>query len=122
MGYVYVDVLIRGIKASRSVKMLVDTGATYMVVDEGLARELGLIELPYSVGMTLADKRRISARLYVGEVELKGRRGPTLMAAFDVPVPLLGLYALESLGLKPNPQSGEVEVIGPEGGYLLPVQ
>jgi predicted aspartyl protease len=90
-----------------------------MVVDEGLARELGLTELPCLVEITLADKRRVTPRLFVGEVELKGRRGPTFVAASNVPVPLLGLFALESLGLKPNPQAGEVEVIGPEGGYLL---
>jgi hypothetical protein len=33
--------------------------------------------------------------------------------------PILGIYALETLGLKPNPVTGKLEVIGPEGGYLL---
>jgi predicted aspartyl protease len=33
--------------------------------------------------------------------------------------PILGTYALETLGLKPNPVTGKLEVIGPEGGYLL---
>jgi predicted aspartyl protease len=32
---------------------------------------------------------------------------------------ILGIYALETLGLKPNPVTGKLEVIGPEGGYLL---
>ncbi len=29
------------------------------------------------------------------------------------------IFALVPLGLKPDPMSGRLEVIGPEGGYLL---
>jgi len=36
-----------------------------------------------------------------------------------VPTPILGAYALETLGLKPNSVTGKLEVVGPEGGYLL---
>lgn len=52
-------------------------------------------------------------------VEAEGRRGPVFVAELHVPSPLLGVFALESLGLKPNPVPGKLEVIGPEGGYLL---
>jgi hypothetical protein len=45
--------------------------------------------------------------------------GPAFVAELDVPTPILGTYALETLGLKPNPVTGKLEVIGPEGGYLL---
>jgi len=41
------------------------------------------------------------------------------VAELDAPVPLLGVYALETLGLKPDPLTGRLEVVGPEGGYLL---
>lgn len=41
------------------------------------------------------------------------------MAELDVPTPIMGVYALETLGLKPNPLTGRLEIIGPEGGYLL---
>ena len=41
------------------------------------------------------------------------------MAELDVPTPIMGVYALEALGLKPNPLTGQLEVVGPEGGYLL---
>ncbi len=74
---------------------------------------------PYEAELTLADKRKVKAKLYIGEAEAKGRRGPILIAEFDVPMPLLGVFALETLGLKPNPLTGELEVVGPEGGYLL---
>jgi predicted aspartyl protease len=119
MGYVYIDVVVRGSKASKSVKMLVDTGATYAVLDAKLVEELGLTKLPYDVEPTLANGSKVKARLHVGEVEVKGRRGPAFIAALSTPIPLLGVNALETLGLKPNPQTGDLEIIGPEGGYLL---
>ena len=57
---------------------------------------------------TLADKR---------EVEVKGRKGQAFVAELEML--LLGVYALETLGFKVNPRTGEIEEISPEGGYLL---
>ena len=68
---------------------------------------------------TLADKRKVKAKLYLAEAEAEGRKGPVFVAGLDVPTPILGTYALETLGLKPNPVTGKLEVVGPEGGYLL---
>jgi len=102
-----------------SVRALVDTGSAYLVLTPDLVSQLGLHETPYDVELTLADRRKVKTRLYLAEVEVKDRRGPAFVAAVDVPSPLLGIYALETLGLKPNPATGEIEVIGPEGGYLL---
>jgi predicted aspartyl protease len=52
----------------------------------------------------------------LAEAEAEGRRGPAFVAELDVPTPILGIYALETLGLKPNPVTGKLEFIGPEGG------
>jgi predicted aspartyl protease len=117
MGFTYVNVTVRGMKASRDVRMLVDTGSTYIVLDPETIKELGLLETPYTVD--LADGRRIRARLFLAEVEVKGRRGPAFVAELNVPTPLLGVHALETLGFKANPRAGEMEEISPEGGYLL---
>jgi len=119
VSFVYVDVVVRGNKSSKNVRMFVDTGSTYIVLRPDLIRELGLYETPYAVEVTLADGRRVKTRLFLAEVEVKGRRGPTLVAELDTPIPLLGVYALETLGFKVNPRTGEVEEISPEGGYLL---
>jgi len=56
----------------------------------------------------------------LAEVEAEGRRGPAFVAELDVPTPIMGVYALETLGLKPNHLKGQLEVIGPEGGLLQP--
>jgi len=119
MGFVYVDVMIHGVKSSRAIRMLVDTGSTYVVLSPNIIRELGLHETPYSVNLTLADRRGVKAKLYLAEVEVGGRRGPVLVAELDTPTPLLGVHALETLGLKVNPRTGELEEVSPEGGYLL---
>ena len=118
MGYVYVDLVVKG-RVSKLVRALVDTGSVYIVLDPKTVPELGLFETPFEVELTLADKRRVRSKLYLAEVEVEGRRGPALVAELDVPTPLLGVYALETLGLKPDPLTGRLEVIGPEGGYLL---
>jgi len=116
MGFVYVDVKVCGLRSSRTIRMLVDTGSTYIVLSPDIVREFGLLETPYNV--ELADGRKAS-RLYLAEVEARGRRGPALIAELDAPTPLLGVYALETLGFKANPRTGELEEISPEGGYLL---
>ncbi|WP_243666326.1 aspartyl protease family protein [Vulcanisaeta sp. JCM 16159] len=115
MDHVYVDVTIKGQASSRTLKMLVDTGSTYIVLDPDTAKELGLIETPYTVELTMANGTRERARVYIGEAEAKGRRGPVIIAALRTPTPLLSMYALESLGFKVNPRTGELEKIGPEG-------
>lgn len=119
MGFVYVDVIVHGLKASKRVKMLVDTGSTYIVLSPSLVSELGLYETPYSVELTLADGRKVRAKLYLAEVEVEGRKGPAFVAELETPTPLLGVYALETLGFKVNPRTGKLEEISPEGGYLL---
>ena len=119
MGFVYIDAVVRGSRSSKRVRMLVDTGSTYIVLRPEIVRELGLYETPYTVDLTLADRRRVKARLYLAEVEVKGRRGPVLVAELNTPTPLLGVYALETLGFRVNPRTGELKEISPEGGYLL---
>ena len=119
MGFAYVRVTVHGRKGSKEFRMLADTGSTYTVLSPESVSELGLLETPYSVELTLADKRRIRAALFLAEVEVAGRRGPVLVAQVDTPTPLLGVYALETLGFKVNPKTGELGEISPEGGYLL---
>lgn len=119
MGFVYVDVTVHGRRTAKTIRMLVDIGSTCIVLGPKLIRELGLVETPYSVELTLASGGRVRARLYLAEVEVKGRRGPAFVAELDAPTPLLGIYALETLGFKVNPRTGELEEISPEGGYLL---
>ena len=69
--------------------------------------------------LTLADKRGVEVSVFLAEVEVKGRKGPAFVAELETPKSLLGVYALETLGFKVNPRTGEIEEISPERGYLL---
>ena len=118
MGYVYLDIVVRG-RSSKKIKTLVDTGSAYIVLAPETISELELLQTPFEVELVLADKRKVKSKLYLAEVEVSSRRGPAFVAELDVSVPLLGVHALETLGLKPDPNTGRVEITGPEGGYLL---
>ena len=63
VGYVYIDIIIRG-KREKKVKALVDTSASYVILNSQTIKELELSPTPYEVMLTLADKRRVKARLY----------------------------------------------------------
>ena len=120
VGYVYCKIKVRG-EREKEINALVDTGASYIVLDKKTIEEIKLTPTQYEVELTLADKRRVRTKLYLAEVEAEGRRGPVFVAELEVPTPLLGIFALETLGLKPNPTTGKLEIIGPEGGYLLKI-
>ena len=51
---------------------------------------------------TLADKREVEVSVFLAEVEVKGRKGLAFVAELETPKPLLGVYALETLGFKVN--------------------
>ncbi|MFZ8788878.1 MAG: aspartyl protease family protein, partial [Acidilobaceae archaeon] len=76
MGIVYVNVTLRGLRGSRTLRMLVDTGSTYIVVEPEVVGELGFIGTPYTARLVLAGGRVVDANVYVGEAEVRGRRGP----------------------------------------------
>ena len=52
MGFAYIDIVVHGLRTSRSAKMLVDTGSTYIVLDPGTIEEPGLVEAPHNVRLT----------------------------------------------------------------------
>ena len=74
-----------------------DTSSNIVLSPE---EDLGL----YMRRLTLADK---------SEIEVKGRKGHAFVAELEIP--LLGVYALETLGFKVNPRTGEIEEISHRG-------
>jgi predicted aspartyl protease len=84
-------------------------------LDQKTIEELGLVETPYAVDLVLADGRRVRAKLFLAEVEVKGRRGPAFVVELSMPTSLLGAHALETLGFRVNSRTGELEDI-PKAG------
>ena len=102
MGHIYQKVRLRGEKTITA-RMLVDTGATYSVIPPRLARTLGIKRPRRSVRVTLADGRRVRLGADVAVVKIDGREAPTTVLVGDVDEPILGVEALEALGLVVDP-------------------
>ncbi len=120
MGYVNVKGTIGSPKrtATRDIEFLVDTGAFHTAIPKALAETLQL-EAAGEIAITLADRREIKAPISLAYIRLLDRESILPVIIFDVPKPLLGVTALEGLGLKVNPVSGSLEYSRPFGAALL---
>jgi len=101
--------------------MLVDTGATYSVIPPRLARALGIKRPRRSVRVRLADGRRIRLGADLAIVQIDGREAPTTILVGKVDEPILGVEALEALGLVVDPRKKRLSPSRPYavrlGGY-----
>jgi predicted aspartyl protease len=108
MGHIYERVKLTGEK-SVTVDMFVDTGATYSMISEVLASEIGVSRAPRrgklgALTITLADGRR--KRFAAGTVffTVAGREAASTVAIGDFEEPILGVETLEVLGLAVDPR------------------
>ena len=102
MGHIYQKVRLQGEKTA-TVRMLVDTGATFSVIPPSLARALGIRRPRRSVSVRLADGRRVRLGADLAIIKIDGREAPTTILVGKVDEPILGVEALEALGLVVDP-------------------
>ncbi len=93
-------------------EFLVDTGSFYSAISPDSGKELGLAPVVMAQVM-MADSRIVDTEVTLAYLSLLGRQGVIPVEVIDVPVPLLGVSALETLGMKVNPVSGELEIVRP---------
>ena len=93
LGHVYVQAGLRGPKKAKKVKMLVETGATYLMIPPRLADELGAIKLPGKIPTSYANGEREELEATAVVIELEGRVGGAIA--------LIGGAEEPSWGLKP---------------------
>ena len=105
MGHVFQDVELRARKTAK-VRMLVDTGATYSVISDQLARALGIKRLRRSVAITLADGRKVRLDAGTAIFRVGGREAPATILIGKVAEPVLGVETLEGLGLTVDSRRG----------------
>jgi predicted aspartyl protease len=89
-------------------EFLVDRGAFYTYLPQGKCDELG-IDLIIPHRARTADNRPIEVRLGIALLETDGRSAGVIVTEMDVPLPLLGVSALEALGFKVDPVEGRLE-------------
>src|SRR5215468_11705066 len=110
MGHVHIEAVVTGNTASRPVRFLVDTGATYTMLPETLGQDVGIALLDRPLTFTLANGTEITAQVGTISLELAGRCAATTAAVLPGDIePLLGVEALEALGLRVDPQTGTLE-------------
>jgi clan AA aspartic protease len=108
MGHVYKEVSLSWIEG-RKVKALVDTGSTYIILPPELALEIGMPKSPKPVKVRLANGEEVEVEVGTVIVNIDGREAPATALILAGAEPLLGVEALEALGLKVNPETGELE-------------
>jgi predicted aspartyl protease len=94
------------------VEFVVDTGSFYTAIDSELRDRLGLRE-GTPMRKQLADGSVVPAELTSAYLKIDGREGGVPVEVAPVPVSLLGVSALEALGMKVNPVTQELEVVHP---------
>ena len=102
----------RTAEALVEVEFPVDTGGFWTAIPPRLRQQLGLI--PGAPALTqLADSSIVDVELTWAYLRMNGREGQVPVEIIEVPEPMLGVTALETLGMKVNPVSGDLEVIWP---------
>ena len=100
------------------VVFLVDSGAFYTILPLEVVQNLG-IETTLSGPVMLADRRVVQIALGMAYLRVLDREGGVPIGVMEVPEPLLGITALEALGLKVNPVEGTLEPARPYGPAAL---
>lgn len=120
VGHVYVDVTLRGASGEIVLRgVLVDTGATYTVLERDVLEGVGAWPIPHKLSLELGGGRAVEADVYAVILCVEGRCAPTLAASFRGARNVLGVRTLEDLGLRVDPASGRLEPVRPAGVALL---
>lgn len=91
-------------KRTATVEMLVHTGATLSVIPPSVARALGIRRPRRSVKVRVADGRLLRLGADVAILRIDGREAPATILVGKVDEPILGVEALEALGLVVDPR------------------
>jgi clan AA aspartic protease len=103
VGHVSVKAEIEA-RRRATVEFLVDTGATHTIIPPELATEIGAPTLPRRFTVHLADGRQRRLQACSLGLTVASRSAPIIALLLPGGQPLLGVEALEALGLKVNPR------------------
>lgn len=116
MGHLHADVIVRGSKAALELKnVLIDTGATYTVLPEEILEKVGAWGPMGEVEVELGNGQKIGAKAYGVAIKIRGVEAPAISIAFKGAKTVVGVETLESIGLRLDPTTGELEFTRPKG-------
>lgn len=103
MGEVHAKIVLKGPAGAKSMRLLVDTGSTYSWVRAETLRTLGVRPLARDSFETI-ENRDVTRRIGEAVVECEGDARTTVVVfARPGDGEVLGLHALEGLGLEVDP-------------------
>ena len=103
VGLTHVDAVVRGPKGETTVRLLVDSGAGYTLLPDGVWQALGLEPRRQEL-FSLADGTQIERPMSHCEIRLPEGEGPTpVILGQPGDAGLLGVVTLEEFGLVFNP-------------------
>jgi len=111
MGHTHTKVRLYSLNLSahEDVELLVDTGSTYTWVFKEILERLG-IKSERERDFRTIESKFIRRAIGMGVVECMGERAPTVLVfAEDKDVKVLGVHALEGLGLEVDPTTKELK-------------
>lgn len=111
MGHIYVKVriLTLDLLSSEEVELMVDSGSTYTWVSKEVLERLGIKREREREFRTI-EGRLPKRDIGMGIIELMGERAPTILVfAEEEDAKVLGVHALEGLGLEFNPVTRELK-------------
>lgn len=112
MGMTHVTVIVRNpAKPAKTWEglFLVDTGAVDSLVPGKFLRQIGLVPRAERTS-ELADGSEVKLKIAAGELEFMGELvGTTLIFGADDAEPILGVTALESVGIEVDPRSHKLK-------------
>ena len=111
MAHIWKRIKIRGRKTTRwlTVRALVDSGATHCRLPPGLARRAGLDPSGGRYRVQLANGRKLTVGGDAAAVRIDGREAPVLVLVADRAEPIVGVEALESLGVALDFRTGRLK-------------
>lgn len=116
MGHLYTDIMVRGTKTEEELKgVLVDTGATYTVLPQDILEKIGASRIPTEVKTELGNGKKVKARAYGIVIRIKDAEAPSIAITFEGAKTVIGVETLESIGLKLDPTTGNLEFTRPKG-------
>ncbi|MCD5390757.1 retroviral-like aspartic protease family protein [candidate division NPL-UPA2 bacterium] len=116
MGHLHTDIRVRGIKDEAKLKkVLIDTGATYTVLPADILEKVGASRIPALVEVELGNGKKVKAKAYGVVIRIQDIEAPTISITFEGAKTVIGIETLESIGLRLDPTTGELEFTRPKG-------
>lgn len=111
--------MFEGQKSKRTIRALVDTGASYTTLPTNVSDEIGVSLTPYKIDLLLGDGRKIEGSVGECLVEIKGRKQPVKTVVYPNAPIVLGMEALEVLGFNVNVEKENIEPYREPGALML---